>query len=65
VQAQADLLAVVLALNAGGRFADLLDGGDEQADEDGDDRDHHQQLNQREATPGRCPGARSHDAPPR
>jgi hypothetical protein len=28
-----------------------LHGGDEQADEDGDDRDHHQQLDQRDPPP--------------
>src|SRR2546421_30440 len=48
VEGQADLLQVVLALGAGGRLAHLLDGGQEQADEDGDDGDHHQQLDQRE-----------------
>src|SRR5262249_39232174 len=31
-----------------GRLTDLLDGGEQQADEDGDDRYHHQQLDQRE-----------------
>src|SRR5262249_40546058 len=30
------------------RLAHLLDGGEEEADQDGDDRDHHQQLDQRE-----------------
>src|SRR5207247_1142338 len=34
-----------------GGLADLLDGGQQQADQDGDDRDHHQQLDQREGTP--------------
>ena len=46
---QADLLEVVGAADACGRLADLLDGGQQQADEDGDDGDHHQQLDQREA----------------
>ena len=41
-------LLVVIAI-----IADLLDGGQEQADEDSDNRDHHQQLDQREPTPGR------------
>ena len=51
-----DLLEVVLALRPGGRLADLLDGGQQQADQDGDDRDHHQQLDQREGAAGRrCP----------
>jgi len=51
VQRQAELLEVVAALHAGGGFAHLLDRGQEQADEDGDDGDDHQQLDQREATP--------------
>src|SRR5262249_31109681 len=48
VDGQADLLEVVLALGAAGGLADLLDGGEQEADEDGDDGDHHQQLDQRE-----------------
>src|SRR5262249_9058103 len=48
VKRQADLLEVVLALGAGGGFADFLDGGQEQADEHGDDGYDHQQLDQRE-----------------
>src|SRR5262249_23699582 len=43
------LLEVVLALRAVGGLAHPLDGGQEQADEHGDDRYHHQQLDQREA----------------
>src|SRR5262249_18327601 len=45
------LVEVVHARGAGGGLADLLDGGQEQPDEDGDDGDHHQQLHQREPTP--------------
>jgi len=37
VRGQDDLLKVVLARHGGRGFADLLDGGEEQADEDGDD----------------------------
>ena len=48
VTGEADLLEVVTALDAGGSRADLLDGEEQQADEDGDDGDHHQQLDQRE-----------------
>jgi len=49
VGGQRDLLEVVGALDAGGGLAHLLDGGQQEADEDGDDGDHHQQLDQREA----------------
>src|SRR5262249_50774734 len=48
VQGHAQLLEVVGAVRAGRRLADLLDGGQQQSDEDGDDGDHHQQLDQRE-----------------
>src|SRR5262249_13624134 len=44
---------VVLAAQAGGGFADLLDGGQEQSNQDGDDGDHHQQLDQREPSRSR------------
>ena len=48
MQGQADLLQIVAALHAVRGFPDLLDGRQQQADQDGDDRDHHQQLNERE-----------------
>ena len=48
VQGQADLLQVVDALGAAGGLARRLHGGQEQADQDGDDGDHHQQFDQRE-----------------
>jgi hypothetical protein len=48
VHGQGDLFGVVLALAARRGGADFLHCGDQQADEDGDDRDHHQQLDQRE-----------------
>src|SRR5262249_16218412 len=51
VQGQRDLLEVVGALRASGGLAHLLDSGEQQADEDRDDRDHHQQLDQRESFP--------------
>ena len=49
VQCQADLLQVVRALHASGRFADLLHGGKQQADQDRDDGDDHEQFDEREA----------------
>jgi len=48
VDGQAELLEVVLALRPLGGLADLLDGGQEQADQHRDDRYDHQQLDQRE-----------------
>jgi hypothetical protein len=45
---QTDLLEVVLAARAGAGLADLLDCGQEQANEDRDYGDHHQQFDQRE-----------------
>src|SRR5205823_2535287 len=48
VAGEGELLEVVGALHACGGLADLLDGGQEQADQDGDDRYYHQQLDQRE-----------------
>ena len=52
VEGQADLLEVVLAPGTGRGLAGLLDGGEEQADQDGDDGDHHQQFDERECTTG-------------
>jgi len=48
VDGQPDLLEIVLALHAGGGFADLLDRGQQEPDEDRDDGDHDEQLDQRE-----------------
>ncbi len=46
---QADLLHVIHALGTVRRFPCRLHGGQQQRDENADDRDHDQQLNQREA----------------
>src|SRR5262249_18365027 len=48
VQGEGELLDVVCAPNPRRGLADLLDGGGEQRDGDGDDGYHHQQLDQRE-----------------
>src|SRR5205085_8180272 len=55
------LFEVVGALGPGGGLADLLDGRQQEADEHGDDRDDHQQLDQ--GKPDRPPalGYSSHD----
>ena len=45
---QADLLEIVFALRAASGLASLLNGRQEQGNQDGDDRDHHQQLDERE-----------------
>jgi hypothetical protein len=49
VQCQGHLLQVVRRLDACSGLAHLLDSGDEQANQDRDDGDHHQQLDQCEA----------------
>jgi len=48
VHPQADLLQVVDALRPPRGLARRLDGRQEQGDQHGDDRDHHQKLDQRE-----------------
>jgi hypothetical protein len=50
VQRQADLLEVVGALDPPRGLARRLDGRQEQADQDGDDRDHDQEFNQGKST---------------
>ena len=49
MQPQAELLEIVAAPGPAGRFANFLHRGQQQADQDGNDRDHHQQFDQREA----------------
>jgi hypothetical protein len=51
VHPQPDLLQVVLALGAAGSLPDLLNGRQEQSDEDGDDGDDDQQLDQGKPRP--------------
>jgi hypothetical protein len=48
VQRQTELLEVVGAAHTVGGLADLLDGGQQQANEDGNDGDDDQKLDQRE-----------------
>jgi hypothetical protein len=48
---ETQLFEVVFALSAAGGFAGLLNGWEEQSDEDRDDRDHHEQFDERETTP--------------
>jgi len=50
VQRQPDLLEIILALDAGGGLRDLLNGRQQQAHQDGDDRNHHQHLDECEPT---------------
>jgi hypothetical protein len=47
VQCQTKLFQVVLALSSACRLACLLDSGQKQSHQDGDNRNHHQQLNER------------------
>ncbi len=51
VDCYAHLLEVVAARHAGGGFPHLLHRGQQKTDENGDNRDHHQQLNEGEAGP--------------
>ena len=46
-----DLPEIVFALGLAGRFARRLDRRQEQRDQQANNRDHHQQLNQRESAP--------------
>jgi hypothetical protein len=51
VQRKANLLEVVKTLDAVGGFSDLLHGRDQEPNQDGDDGNHHEQLNQGETLP--------------
>jgi hypothetical protein len=48
VQGQRDLVHVVFALGPSGRLTGRLHRGQQQSDQDRDNRDHDQELNQRE-----------------
>jgi len=50
VQCQTNLLQIVFALAAASRFACLLDGGQQECDQNGDDRNHDQQFDQGETS---------------
>jgi hypothetical protein len=50
VQGEGDLTEVILALYAAGRFAGLLDGRQQERDEDGDHGDNNEQFDQRETS---------------
>ena len=50
VQRQPELLQIVLALTATGCFPSLLDGRQQQCNQSGNNGNHNQQFNQREAT---------------
>jgi len=51
VQTQPELLHVVHALGTSGGLPDLLDGRQQEADQHGDDGDHHEQFDERERAP--------------
>jgi hypothetical protein len=53
-----DLFQVILALSPGRRFADPLNGGEEKADEHGDDGDDGEEFDEREG-----PALESHGLP--
>jgi len=48
-RAERQLPKFVAARRPAGRLASTLHGGKEEADEGGDDRDHHQEFHEREA----------------
>ena len=48
VKRQPQLLQMILALCSASRFTSLLNGREQEGDEDRDDRDHHQHFNERE-----------------
>ena len=50
VHGNTDLFQVAFALSPSGCFTSLLNGGKQECDEDGDDRDHHQKLNERKGS---------------
>jgi hypothetical protein len=52
VHREAELFEIVGALRATGCLASGLNGRQEQGDQDGNDCNHHQQLDQREASSG-------------
>jgi hypothetical protein len=51
MRGQPELLEVVGAFQTARRFAHLLHGREQQGDQDGENRDHHQKLDQCEAAP--------------
>jgi len=53
VQSNAKLFEVVPALYPPGRFTSRLNRGQKQSDQDGDDRDHDQQLDKGKSRPFR------------
>ena len=57
---EADLLEVVRAAHTSGRLTDLLDGGQQQTNQDRDDGDHHQEFDQREPDAGSPSTGTSH-----
>src|SRR5262249_36514475 len=64
VERQPDLLEVVGALQASRRLADLLDGGQQQADQNADDGDDNEQLDQGERPAGPSLRTRHHVGTP-
>ena len=51
VQGEPELFQIALALHSRRCLSDFLDGGQQEADQDCDDGDHHQQLDERERPP--------------
>jgi hypothetical protein len=51
VDGETELFEIVLALHSIGGLARLLDGRQQQSDQDGNDGNYHQQLNECETSP--------------
>src|SRR5262249_55960704 len=66
MEGQTNLLQVVLATEAVGRFAYFLDSRQKQSDENADNGDHHQKFDKREANMPYAPFAiTGHGTPPK
>jgi hypothetical protein len=56
VKSNSQLVKIIEALSSRSRLADFLHGREEHSDQDADDGDHHQQLDESEATPSSLSG---------
>jgi hypothetical protein len=64
VQRKSNLLQIIAALHPIGRFANLLDGGEKETNQDRDDGDHDEEFNQGEPASAQRRTTRLHKTPP-